>query len=116
MCSQSEAFPCFVCLTGIASSGRACLLLTSGPAPGLTHRHPPCAPVSCSGEKWKHTRNAWQPFFSQGSIARSSGLMAESAGRLCRQLGRAAEEGREVDIWRELGRMTMDVVGTTAFG
>lgn len=78
--------------------------------------HPMCVLLACSGEKWKLTRNAWQPFFSHGSIARSSGLMAESAGRLCRQLGSAADEGREVDIWRELGKMTMDVVGTTAFG
>ena len=78
--------------------------------------HPTCVLLACSGEKWKLTRNAWQPFVSHGSIARSSGLMAESAGRLCRQLGSAADEGREVDIWRELGKMTMDVVGTTAFG
>ena len=91
----------------------ACL---GSPARMLTHRHPTLVPLACSGEKWKLTRNAWQPFFSHGSIARSSGLMAESAGRLCRQLGSAAEEGREVDLWRELGKMTMDVVGTTAFG
>lgn len=42
--------------------------------------------------------------------------MAASAAKLVRHLAPAADEGRPVDIWRELGLMTMDVVGTCAFG
>lgn len=42
--------------------------------------------------------------------------MSASAGRLAAHLGAAADEGRPVEICRELGLMTMDVVGTTAFG
>ena len=73
---------------GLAEAATGAGALLGSPARMLTHRHPTLVPLACSGEKWKLTRNAWQPFFSHGSIARSSGLMAESAGRLCRQLGR----------------------------
>jgi cytochrome P450 len=62
------------------------------------------------------TRNTWQPFFSHDSIAQHGKLMADSADKLCTLLRTAAEEGRVVDIWRECGKLTLDVVGTTAFG
>ena len=76
----------------------------------------PSPPPACSGEKWKVTRNAWQPFFSRDNVSRHGKLMGDSADKLCSQLHAAAAEGRGVDIWREAGRMTLDVVGTTAFG
>ena len=82
---------------------------------------PACVPAGppacvCSGEDWKTARNAWQPFFSKDSLGKQGPLMANSAARLCDVLASAAEEGRPIDIWRQLGRMTMDVVGTCAFG
>jgi hypothetical protein len=40
--------------------------------------------------------------------------MQESARRLCALL--ASDAGQEVDIWAELSRMTLDVVGGAAFG
>jgi hypothetical protein len=43
-------------------------------------------------------------------------LMERSAGRLCAVLGEAADAGREVDVWKELGKLTMEVVGTAAYG
>lgn len=52
----------------------------------------------------------------QDVIESTGPLMSDSAARLCRHLGAAADAGRGVDVWRELGRMTMDVVGTCAFG
>lgn len=42
--------------------------------------------------------------------------MAGSATRLAAQLAAAADSGQQVDIWRQLGHMTLDVVGTAAFG
>jgi hypothetical protein len=42
--------------------------------------------------------------------------MREGAKRLMSRLESAEKEGKEVNIWRLLGDMTMDVVGTTAFG
>ncbi|KAL4448043.1 hypothetical protein ABPG75_005262 [Micractinium tetrahymenae] len=72
--------------------------------------------VFANHELWKAARNAWSPFFSQDSLAKLGPLMSASAGRLAAHLGAADDEGRPMDICRELGRMTMDVVGTTAFG
>ena len=50
------------------------------------------------------------------AVPKNGPLMAASAAKLARHLAPAADEGRPVDIWRELGLMTMDVVGTCAFG
>ncbi|PSC76937.1 cytochrome P450 [Micractinium conductrix] len=67
-------------------------------------------------ELWKAARGAWQPFFSADSLAALAPTMKASAARLAAHLQPAAAAGKPVDIWRELGLMTMDVVGTTAFG
>lgn len=71
---------------------------------------------SCSGEQWRVARNTWQPFFSKDATARHGQLMAASADRLAAQLRAAAAAGQQVDVWRAALRMTLDVVGTTAFG
>jgi hypothetical protein len=42
--------------------------------------------------------------------------MDACAVKLCTLLAPAAESGTVVNIWRELGKMTMQVVGTTAYG
>jgi cytochrome P450 len=52
---------------------------------------------------------AWQPAFASGSLAHYSSLMDSCAVRLCDMLEGAAKEGREVDIFRALGTMTMGV-------
>ena len=73
-------------------------------------------PLPNSGEEWRALRLAWQPAFQSGSLERYSALMDACAAKLCDALAGAASEGRAVDVWRELGGMTMAVVGTTAFG
>lgn len=52
----------------------------------------------------------------RSAVPKNGELMAGSAAKLCRHLAPAAQQGRPVDVWRALGLMTMDVVGTTAFG
>lgn len=42
--------------------------------------------------------------------------MVRSADALCALLGSAAGNGQQVDIWRSLQSLTLDVVGRTAFG
>jgi len=42
--------------------------------------------------------------------------MARSAEALCGLLGSAAGSGQQVDIWKSLQSLTLDVVGTVAFG
>ncbi len=43
-------------------------------------------------------------------------LMNASASRLAAWLEAYADSGREVDIFEALGRMTLEVVGTAAYG
>ena len=64
----------------------------------------------------KTIRSAWQPVFHSGHLSSYAAPMQEGAQRLLKRLRRAEEEGAEVNVWRLLGDMTMDVVGTTAFG
>eukprot|EP00873_Tetraselmis_striata_P046538 jgi/Tetstr1/466802/TSEL_011272.t1 len=67
-------------------------------------------------DRAKSVRAAWQPVFHSASLAEYSGPMREGAERLMARLAEAEKEQTEVNIWRLLGDMTMDVVGTTAFG
>jgi len=64
----------------------------------------------------RQLRAAWQPVFHSTSLAEYAAPMREGAKRLMSRLESAEKEGKEVNIWRLLGDMTMDVVGTTAFG
>ena len=50
------------------------------------------------------------------SLGMSSELLNRSAEHLCSNLSGYARRGKETDIWRDYGRMTMDVVGSVAFG
>lgn len=52
----------------------------------------------------------------QGALDKSGPLMAASAGRLCDRLAAAANAGAEIDVWRALGSLTLDIVGSSAFG
>lgn len=52
----------------------------------------------------------------RSAVPKNGELMASSAAKLCRHLAPAAQQGRSLDIWREIGMMTMDVVGSCAFG
>ena len=70
----------------------------------------------CSGERWRASRAAWQPFFSRPSLQGHAAFMARSAEALCGLLSGAADAGQGVDIWRSLQSLTLDVVGRTAFG
>ena len=69
-----------------------------------------------SREYHRSIRNAWQPAFFSESLEGYSTLMNAGAERLLGRLGRAAAREQEVDVWRYLGQMTMDVVGTASFG
>lgn len=70
----------------------------------------------CRDELWRSLRLAWQPAFQSGSLEGYGSLMDACAVKLCTLLAPAAESGTVVNIWRELGKMTMQVVGTTAYG
>ena len=42
--------------------------------------------------------------------------MSSSAAALTQRLGGVADKGETIDIWHWVGDMTMDVIGTAAFG
>mmetsp|Transcript_11953 Transcript_11953/g.30216 ORF Transcript_11953/g.30216 Transcript_11953/m.30216 type:complete len:521 (+) Transcript_11953:2-1564(+) len=67
-------------------------------------------------DRAKSVRAAWQPVFHSASLAEYAAPMRKGAERLMARLAEAEKEQTEVNIWRLLGDMTMDVVGTTAFG
>lgn len=69
-----------------------------------------------SVETAKMLRAAWQPVFHTESLSSYAPTMQLGAKALLARLERAAKEVKEVNIWRLMGDMTMDVVGTTAFG
>lgn len=74
--------------------------------------------VTCARSREFHRslRNAWQPAFVSDSLEGYSALMNAAMDRLIRRLARAAAQEKEVDVWRYLGQMTTDVVGTASFG
>ena len=71
---------------------------------------------ACSKDFHRSAKNSWLPVFNSASLEISSKEMNVGADRLAVILSRAAQEGRELNIWRQFGHMTMDVVGSAAFG
>lgn len=76
-------------------------------------------------EKWRLLRKAWQPAFSSSALTGYLALMDQSAKRMAELLcirsagygeGSGAETGQRLNIHWELGRMTLRVVGTCAYG
>lgn len=65
---------------------------------------------------WRTLRNAWTPAFAPSSLEGYMKAMNESATKLRARLLALAKEGQPVDIWRELGNMTLQAVGTSAYG
>ncbi len=72
--------------------------------------------ISCSKDFHRSAKASWLPVFNSASLEISSKEMNVGADRLAAILSRAANEGRELNIWRQFGHMTMDVVGSAAFG
>jgi cytochrome P450 len=65
---------------------------------------------------WSMLRKTWQPAFHSDSLAGYAPGMASEARRLVDRLAEVAAAGEPTDIWRDVGRMTMSVVGSAAYG
>lgn len=65
---------------------------------------------------WGMLRKVWQPTFHSDSLAGYAPVMAAETQRLVRRLGDKAASGEVTNIWRDIGEMTMSVVGSTAYG
>ncbi len=110
------------------------------PLDTATHMSRACGSlITHRDEAWRLTRLAWQPAFSSASLSGYLPLMVGCARKLVARLEDRAGAGEveqehqleggkggskaggphgahSVDLWRELGRMTLQVVGSTAFG
>lgn len=92
--------PCFA----VSQAGRqACLLRVMSRSGPCSSRH--VSELSAPSQAW----------YRQNPQVHSV-RMAQSAGRLCELLEGAAAPGAEVDMWRSMGQLTMNVVGSTVFG
>eukprot|EP01026_Neomeris_dumetosa_P019290 TRINITY_DN17765_c0_g1_i10.p1 TRINITY_DN17765_c0_g1~~TRINITY_DN17765_c0_g1_i10.p1 ORF type:complete len:539 (-),score=65.21 TRINITY_DN17765_c0_g1_i10:375-1991(-) len=68
------------------------------------------------GQQFKTLKSAWQVAFNQGSVQNYFPLMLRHTDELCETLSKKSASGEVFDIWREVQKMTLEVVGTTAFG
>lgn len=59
----------------------------------------------------------WQPAFYADSVHACAPLMSDTTQKLVRHLDYLVAEGQPVvNIWREVGKLTMSIVGTAAYG
>jgi len=72
--------------------------------------------LAVHGVKHQSLRGAWTPMFFSGSLEAYSALMNEASDLLLASVAAAAKDGRYFDIYEAVQRMTLQVVGTTAFG
>lgn len=68
------------------------------------------------GGYWGSLRAALSPLFHSSALASYSPIFNHSAEKLLERVEAASAGGAPVEMHRQLGRMTMDVIGRTAFG
>lgn len=72
--------------------------------------------IADSGPYWQSLRQAWQAMFHPDSLKGYVGFINTSADHLVDALAPSAKSGQPIEIWRLMGRLTLDVVGSAAFG
>ncbi|CAL5225497.1 g8325 [Coccomyxa viridis] len=68
------------------------------------------------GDKHRTVRGAWQPFFFSGSLEGFLALMWDAADLLAESVELERKQDKYMDIHGMVQAMTVQVVGTTAFG
>lgn len=72
--------------------------------------------IDSKGERWKELRTILTATFSSGKIKQMIPLMNESIKTLLENINEKAENNEVFDIYNLYARLTMDVIGKTAFG
>lgn len=67
-------------------------------------------------DHWRHLHRVWQPVFYADSVRACAPLMESTTQRMLHRLDQLAAAGQPLDIWREVGNLTMGIVGTAAYG
>ena len=70
----------------------------------------------CSGSFWGSLRAGVQPMFHSNHLATYAETINKAVDDSIANLDKFAESGEQVDMFRQLGRMTMQVIGAAAFG
>eukprot|EP01023_Acetabularia_acetabulum_P063030 TRINITY_DN7861_c0_g1_i12.p1 TRINITY_DN7861_c0_g1~~TRINITY_DN7861_c0_g1_i12.p1 ORF type:complete len:314 (-),score=30.87 TRINITY_DN7861_c0_g1_i12:2214-3029(-) len=68
------------------------------------------------GQQFKRLKSAWQVAFNQESVHNYFDLMCRHADQFCDVVNKYAESGEVFDVYENVQKMTLEVVGTTAFG
>ncbi len=72
--------------------------------------------VTLEGDAWKERRRLMQPWFHRAALESMVVTMVEVIDRFLDELRRRYPQGGEIDMHREMVRLTLDVVCTTLFG
>jgi cytochrome P450 len=72
--------------------------------------------VTLEGDAWKERRRLMQPYFHRAALESMVTTMVEVIDRFLDDLRRRYPKGGEIDVHREMVRLTLDVVCTTLFG
>jgi hypothetical protein len=67
-------------------------------------------------DHWRKLHRVWQPVFYADSVRACAPLMEDATQRMLARLDGLAAAGQPLDIWREVGNLTMAIVGTAAYG
>lgn len=94
--------------------GSVLTMLCAHPAPSPPP--PPHPPPPPRDDHWRHLHRVWQPAFYADSVRATAPLMESTTQRMLLRLDQLAAAGQALDIWREVGNLTMGIVGTAAFG
>lgn len=70
----------------------------------------------CRGSYWGSLRAAAQPMFHKHNLIQYAGVIREGVDALISNLRASAKIGEQVDLHQQLGRMSMQIIGATAFG
>ena len=68
------------------------------------------------GPLWGSLRAGAQPMFHSDSLSAYAGTINKAVDALISNLTAVAKSGKEVNIFTQLGQMTMQVTGAAAFG
>jgi thromboxane-A synthase/cytochrome P450 family 3 subfamily A len=67
-------------------------------------------------DHWRKLHRVWQPAFYAESVRACAPLMDATTQRMLDRLDSLAAAGQSLDIWREVGNLTMQIVGSGAYG
>eukprot|EP00798_Chlamydomonas_sp_ICE-L_P015903 gene15903-22036_t len=97
-------------------------MFTTGSLQGIALEMEQAGLLAARGDYWRLVRRLWQPAFSPASLRGYIPLMDDVLSKFTASLdakvaaAESAGQRLSMDIWSELQKMTLQVVGSTAYG